>query len=396
MADMNKQALEIWGALKPMIDKEIEAKTQGVVQRRKAKVTTAPSLITNKIGVTEPFGDQYFIPFNTNIMSAQVGDVVWVEFMYGATNAFASMFAGADDKDLTVAGDIHVIGDSTFDGDLSVNGDTTFVGDVDFQGNVTGVNATYKMTATLSTAGWYRIANVPSSMLGSVLGFGLFIPFSAGSGLERAEVHQLKYPMVYGANAIFFDEHSSGDTLLIDKIRRTYGGNVDGVDTWGFDIHYAGGATMTVYAELSIEGNTEDVYIEDLESVLDAPSGESVFPTRNLSQRTEGDIASLISFSRTSVSSTVENFWASRRGNGVNIHIQFKATGSISAGSDFWAGTANVPLPPAGASAAAYYTSRAIAARLTSSGELYVRYVTGSGSFSSGNEIDVYFSYVCD
>ncbi len=120
MADMNKQALEMWGALKPMIDKEIAEKTRGVVQRRKAKVTTAPSLITNKIGVTEPFGDQYFVPFTTNLISAQIGDVVWVEFMYGATNAFAAMFASADDKDLTVAGDMTVKGDVTIEGDLNL------------------------------------------------------------------------------------------------------------------------------------------------------------------------------------------------------------------------------------------------------------------------------------
>lgn len=93
MADLNKQALDIWNALKPMIDKEIEIKTRGGVQRRKAKVTTAPSSSTNKVGVTEPFGTEYFVPFLPGVAEAKVGDVVWVEFMYGASNAFVSMYA---------------------------------------------------------------------------------------------------------------------------------------------------------------------------------------------------------------------------------------------------------------------------------------------------------------
>lgn len=76
-----------------MIDKEIENQTRGGVQRRKAKVTTAPSSSTNKVGVTEPFGSEYFVPFLPGVAEAKVGDVVWVEFMYGASNAFVSMYA---------------------------------------------------------------------------------------------------------------------------------------------------------------------------------------------------------------------------------------------------------------------------------------------------------------
>lgn len=93
MSNLNKQALDIWNAIKPMIDKEIENKTRGGVQRRKAKVTTAPSSSTNKVGVTEPFCPEYFVPFLPGVAEAKVGDVVWVEFMYGASNAFVSMYA---------------------------------------------------------------------------------------------------------------------------------------------------------------------------------------------------------------------------------------------------------------------------------------------------------------
>ena len=91
MPNLNKDALDIWNALRPMIDKEIERRTMGMVQRRKAKVTTAPA--NSLIGVTESFGTEIFVPYVSSMANAQVGDVVWVEFMYGATNSFVSMYA---------------------------------------------------------------------------------------------------------------------------------------------------------------------------------------------------------------------------------------------------------------------------------------------------------------
>lgn len=97
MPNLNKDALDIWNALRPMIDKEIERRTNGMVQRRKAKVTTAPSSITKTIGVKEPFGTEMQVPFLPGVATAQVDDVVWVEYMFGASNAFVSMFANISD-----------------------------------------------------------------------------------------------------------------------------------------------------------------------------------------------------------------------------------------------------------------------------------------------------------
>lgn len=97
MPNLNKDALDIWNALRPMIDKEIERRTMGMVQRRKAKVTTAPSSITKTIGVKEPFSTEMQVPFLPGVATAQVGDVVWVEYMFGASNAFVSMFANISD-----------------------------------------------------------------------------------------------------------------------------------------------------------------------------------------------------------------------------------------------------------------------------------------------------------
>ena len=91
MADLNREAMNFWKAIKPMIDEEIKRQTLGMVQRRKAMVTTAPD--NSVIGVTEPFGPEIFLPYVSHLSTAEVGDVVWIEFMYGATNSFVSMFA---------------------------------------------------------------------------------------------------------------------------------------------------------------------------------------------------------------------------------------------------------------------------------------------------------------
>jgi hypothetical protein len=91
MPDINKEATAFWNAIKPAIDEEIKKQTKGMVQRRKVKVTTAPA--NSVIGVTEPFGEEIFLPYVSNLGTAVVGDMVWVEFVYGASNSFVSMFA---------------------------------------------------------------------------------------------------------------------------------------------------------------------------------------------------------------------------------------------------------------------------------------------------------------
>ena len=46
-------------------------------------VTTPPSIITGLIGVTDAFSDtECMIPFQLNVANAQVGDTVWVKWMY--------------------------------------------------------------------------------------------------------------------------------------------------------------------------------------------------------------------------------------------------------------------------------------------------------------------------
>ena len=119
MPDLNKQALDRWNSMKPMIDKEIEARTRGMVQRRKAKVTTAPDSGTKTVGVTEPFGDEHFVPYLPGVANAAVGDVVWVEYMYGATNSFVSMFANISDTQGGGGGGVNI--QQNLDGGLDIS-----------------------------------------------------------------------------------------------------------------------------------------------------------------------------------------------------------------------------------------------------------------------------------
>ena len=290
MADLNKESMAIWKSLKPMIDEEIKAQTRGSVQRRKMKVTTAPSLVTNVIGVTEPYGTEMLIPFNTNLSAAHVGDVVWVEFMYGATNAFASMYASADTKDWTVGGTLDVTGNTTLGGDLSVAGDESVTGDLTVSGDTT-LNGVLDVTqrrcsATLSSAGWYR----------AVI-YNAYDSYSAqGSSGEIVDIdivwtatnncgHHIKLFLDYGKVA-FLGEESNGTYNIVDKIRYTYSGSVGyidihfvGVSSGSVPVHFAFDVTTRTYANSYWVAGT-------LASVADAPSGETVLTTYEFAANT--------------------------------------------------------------------------------------------------------------
>ena len=301
MADLNKESMAIWKSLKPMIDEEIKAQTRGSVQRRKMKVTTAPSLVTNVIGVTEPYGSEMFIPFNTNLSAAHIGDVVWVEFMYGATNAFASMYASADTKDWTVGGTLGVTGDTTLSGDLSVAGDESVTGDLTVSGDAT-LNGVLDVTkrrcsATLSSSGWYRVMTFEpttnfayADVDGSI---GAIIPICVTRRYywNGAETHKVDLLLVNGATK-FSNESSTSSVLGVDKIRYTKDSSNKGY----VDIHYAlsqknqVGFRFDVYSSLDPDGNSYQGQFTSasMASVADAPAGETVLTTFYFNYNTEG------------------------------------------------------------------------------------------------------------
>lgn len=249
MVDMNKQALDIWNAIKPMIDKEIENKTRGMVQRRKAKVTTAPN--GSVIGVTEAFGPEISIPYISSMSSAQVGDVVWVEFMYGATNAFASMFASADSKDVTVGGVLDVV--------------------------------KRRCSATLSSAGWYRVLHYAASSANDASGYkGAILHLDVTRGYTNAanEAHGIDLDLVHGKIA-FIGEKSVSNSQLIDKVRY----NTNGANGY-VDVHYTGANanSVTVYFSVAADVTEQAKFTAGtLAAVADSPSGETVQTIYNFS-----------------------------------------------------------------------------------------------------------------
>lgn len=262
--DLNREASELWNSLKPIIDKEIDSRTQGMVQRRKAKVTTAPSLATNTIGVTEPFGPEMFLPFNTNIMSASVGDFVWVEYMYGMTNAFVSMFASADDKNQYVAGNL------TVDGVLDV--------------------PPRRCYASLSSAGWYRVLSFDTSDGAIARGYdGQCIDFtitrqSAGA---YGEIHKISY-MAYLDSWSFVNEVSKSGVLAIDKIRYTRDSEKGHVD-----IHFNLSASMGVQVDYDVHTQQTDKALyksENLTAVAASPGGETVLTEYMFNANGMGDL----------------------------------------------------------------------------------------------------------
>lgn len=262
MSDLNKESLAIWNNLKPMIDEEIKSQTKGMVQRRKAKVTTAPSLSTGTIGVTEPFGPEYFIPFNTNLTTASVGDFVWVEFMYGATNAFASMYASADTKNWTVGGVLDV--------------------------------TPRRCYAKLSSAGWYRVLvfNAPDSGA-TTGGSGLVVDFNIQRA-TRAENHSITLRCASSGLISFVNEQSKSYTVYIDKIRYVY----DSTNLKAYvDIHYTGSdlASTQIGVEYTVHASSlnmqEQIVSGNLSSAATSPvSPETVLTEYTFSANGTGDI----------------------------------------------------------------------------------------------------------
>ena len=247
MHDLNKDALGVWNALKPMIDDEIKERTRGAVQRRKAKVTTAPSLTTNTIGVTEAFGPEMFIPFVSNLASATVGDYVWIEYMYDASNSFASMFASADDKDKTVAGNLTV-------------------------GGVLDT-AQRRCYATLSSSGWHRVLVFEADSHNQANGYaGMEIGLSIGTTGANNERHDVKFFLISG-HIGFLDETSCSKAMYITKIRYTENNGIGNIDIWCDSTSVSAAVDFIVYCNPTKQ---YQVAPAGLIAVDNSPSGETI------------------------------------------------------------------------------------------------------------------------
>lgn len=79
----DNEAVKIANAFKPFWKKWMKEWGRNCVRSKKMTVTTAPSILTGLIGVTDAFSDtECMIPFQNNVANANVGDTVWVKWMY--------------------------------------------------------------------------------------------------------------------------------------------------------------------------------------------------------------------------------------------------------------------------------------------------------------------------
>ena len=80
---LDNEAVKIANAFKPFWKKWMKEWGRNCVRSKKMTVTTVPSILTGRIGVTDAFSDtECMIPFQMNVANAQVGDTVWVKWMY--------------------------------------------------------------------------------------------------------------------------------------------------------------------------------------------------------------------------------------------------------------------------------------------------------------------------
>lgn len=124
-------------------------------------------------------------------------------------------------------------------------------------------------SATLSSAGWYRVMKT-KDVSGTIINFYIGRPWDS----NPAEVHKISFYTAGGGKSAFLDETSDTNTLCVDKIRATYG------DVFMyFDVHYNASSAneVLVYFDVYGKGQANGTSIAmGLESVADAPSGETV------------------------------------------------------------------------------------------------------------------------
>ena len=131
-----------------------------------------------------------------------------------------------------------------------------------------------RCSATLSTAGWHRVLRIgyPASATSRVIE----LTFTRSYSNTDNEVHCIKFIGTYNSFT-FTDETSRSNTQVIDKIRYTKDSD------YGYiDIHYSVSVSNLVCADFNVCTDIDiksSCVAESLQSVADAPTGETVVTT---------------------------------------------------------------------------------------------------------------------
>lgn len=86
------EAMKIWEALRPMIDKEIETQTKSCVRAKKMIVDRPPDGRT--VGVSEPYGQTCYIPYNSGLAGSVAGMPLWVYWYFNDASTMIAFTNG--------------------------------------------------------------------------------------------------------------------------------------------------------------------------------------------------------------------------------------------------------------------------------------------------------------
>ena len=207
----------------------------------------------------------------------------------GAVASVNNQLPDQDGNVTLTASDVGALPDSYQPPVTSVNNKTGTV----VLGN-TDVNAPYgkSVSATLSSAGWYRVLHYAASSANDASGYkGAILHLDVTRGYTNAanEAHGIDLDLVHGKIALI-GEKSVSNSRLIDKVRY----NTNGADGY-VDIHYTGASANPVAVCFCVAADaTEQAKFtaESLQAVADSPAGETVVTTHSFSAKTVTDISS--------------------------------------------------------------------------------------------------------
>lgn len=175
--------------------------------------------------------------------------------------------------------------------------------------------------ATLSSAGWYRVCKIASIGRGDY-SFALGLNICRQFYYANNEQHSIRL-VGTSNNFSFVNEDSKSNTQIIKRIRYTLDSNNNGY----VDIYYDFSDANIVYCEFAAHGFYPSLYtIESLQSVGDAPSGETVLTTYEFS----ANGIRTVTLTSANSSVTINNQKAVQSGKVVSLWVDFTVSTSIS------------------------------------------------------------------
>lgn len=256
-SDYNSEAVKIANALKPMFKTWFDEWARSCVRVKKMTVSTAPS--NGIIGVKDAFSNtELLIPCESACASAVAGDTVWCEWYFDNMQTLHAYCMG------------------------NVESSSTSFDNLTVTGNFDVTNR--RCHARLNSAGWYRAIKIASEGRGGV-GFVVDINITRSYSNASNEVHKIHLLGCWN-NFVFVDEASRSNALRVSKIRYTRDASYNGY----VDIYFNSSNFENVSVDFVPHTQSDYMYeitAESLQAVADAPSGETVLTTYNLTADTD-------------------------------------------------------------------------------------------------------------